>query len=377
MAKWKLHLSTTEPNNDVGLIKINQDDENSQTFEAEINEFGQLKDFSNREVYFNAKIGPYKVRDKVPPESIYYDSNRVSYTLIAPFLQKVGEFEAWFSFKNTDDELDEFSTAFFSYRVVPGVTKDIKEGNYFWDLEELLRYFKQHKHLITEVIENKDFSGLIDQLVQINDRTSNLDNFSTASKTEAEQGVAPNKLMTPERVKQQTDARIATTDEAKSGSDEKKLMTPERVKQQTDSRLASMEEAKLGANANKLMTPETTKAFYDANTITKHYPIADLAQCKWGDVYITRTGDVVSMNAAVGTLDDAIAANNAIFTPITFPEGFRPTTDTGVVNYVPAMFETYFGSVSTGGSLKLKVAMDGSHGHNITGTWTTADEFPR
>lgn len=154
-------------------------------------------------------------------------------------------------------------------------------------------------------------------------------------------------------------------------------MTPEKVKQQTDSRLASTEEAKLGANANKLMTPETTKAFYDANTITKHYPIADLAQCKWGDVYITRTGDVVSMNAAVGTLDDAIAANNAIFTPITFPEGFRPTTDTGVVNYVPAMFETYFGSVSTGGSLKLKVAMDGSHGHSITGTWTTADEFPR
>lgn len=221
MAKWKLQLSTTEPNNDVGLIKINQDDENSQTFEAEISEFGLLKDFSDREVYFNAKIGPYKVRDKVPPESIYYNSNRVSYTLIAPYLQKIGEFEAWFSFKKANEEVDEFSTTFFSYRVVPGITKEIPEGNYLWDMEELLRYYMRFKEMIADIIDNQDLSGLVGELTELINRTDLLDNFSTATQKEAEEAVAPNKLMTPERVKQQTDARIATTEEAKSGSDEK------------------------------------------------------------------------------------------------------------------------------------------------------------
>ncbi len=202
MPKWKLQLSTTEPNNDVGLIKINQDDENSQTFEAEISEFGQLKDFSNREVYFNAKIGPYKVRDKVPLESIYYDSNRVAYTLIAPFLQKIGEFEAWFSFRVPGEDVDEFSTTFFSYRIVPGITKDIKEGNYLWDMEELLRYYKRYKDLIAEIVNNKDLSSLVEEIVNLNDRTNKLDNYPTASKADAEEGKASNRFMTPERTKQ-------------------------------------------------------------------------------------------------------------------------------------------------------------------------------
>ncbi|WP_338402504.1 BppU family phage baseplate upper protein [Enterococcus durans] len=347
MPKHKIILSTTEPNNNIPLIRIIQDDKNSQIFEAEIVEEGQLLDFDNKVVFFNAQIGPYKVRDKV--ETVYYDSSRVSYTLIDPFLQKVGEFEAWFSFAdNEEPESDLFSTMRFNYRVLPGIRKNIWEGNYFWDLQELVEYYKRYKTLISGIVENKDFSGLINEISEIDGRTNQLDNFATASKTDAEQGIATNKFMTPQRVTQQTDARLATD-----------------------------EEAKLGVNNTKLMTPEATKAFYDSNMVTKHYPVTDLSECKWGDIYLTRIGDTVSMNGSVGTLDDAKAANNAIFTPITFPEGFRPTTDTGVVNYVPAMFDTYFGSVSAGGALKLKVAMDGSHAHNITGTWTTADEFPR
>jgi len=345
--KHKIILSTTEPNNNIPLIRIIQDDKNSQIFEAEIVEEGQLLDFDNKVVYFNAQIGPYKVRDKV--ESVDYANSRVSYTLIDAFLQKVGEFEAWFSFADSEEpESDLFSTMRFNYRVLPGIRKNIWEGNYFWDLQELVEYYKRYKTLIAGIVDNKDFSDLIDKIAEIDGRTNRLDNFATATKTEAEQGMAADKFMTPQRVTQQTDARLATD-----------------------------EEAKLGVNNTKLMTPETTKAFYDSNMVTKHYPVTNLSECKWGDIYLTRIGDTVSMNASVGTLDNAKAANNAIFTPTTFPEGFRPTTNTGVVNYVPAMFDTYFGSVTTGGTLKLKVAMDGSHAHNITGTWTTADEFPR
>lgn len=347
MPKHKMILSTTEPNNNIPLIGIIQDDKNSQIFEAEIVEEGQLLNFDSKVVFFNAQIGPYKVRDKV--ETIYYDSSRVSYTLIDPFLQKVGEFEAWFSFADSEEpESDLFSTMCFNYRVLPGIRKNIWEGNYFWDLQELVEYYKRYKTLIAGIVDNKDFSDLIDKIAEIDGRTNRLDNFATATKTEAEQGMAADKFMTPQRVTQQTDARLATD-----------------------------EEAKLGVNNTKLMTPETTKAFYDSNMVTKHFSTGDLSEVKSGDIYLTRIGDTVSLSGSVLTLDNADASNNKIFTPITFPEGFRPTTDVAVSHYVPAMFDVFFGSVTSSGTLKLKVAMNNSHNHNITASWTTADEFPR
>ncbi|WP_270274676.1 BppU family phage baseplate upper protein, partial [Enterococcus lactis] len=140
MPKHKIILSTTEPNNNIPLIRIIQDDKNSQIFEAEIVEEGQLLDFDNKVVFFNAQIGPYKVRDKVET------------------IQKVGEFEAWFSFAdNEEPESDLFSTMRFNYRVLPGIRKNIWEGNYFWDLQELVEYYKRYKALISGIVENKDF----------------------------------------------------------------------------------------------------------------------------------------------------------------------------------------------------------------------------
>lgn len=228
MPKHKMILSTTEPNNNIPLIRIIQDDKNSQIFEAEIVEEGQLLDFDNKVVFFNAQIGPYKVRDKV--ESVDYANSRVSYTLIDAFLQKVGEFEGWFSFADSEEpESDLFSTMRFNYRVLPGIRKNIWEGNYFWDLQELVEYYKRYKTLIAGIVENKDFSGLIDKIAEIDGRTNRLDNFATATKTEAEQGVAANKFMTPQRVAQQTDARLATNEEAQEGTSNKKLMTPQSV----------------------------------------------------------------------------------------------------------------------------------------------------
>ncbi|WP_270786797.1 BppU family phage baseplate upper protein [Enterococcus lactis] len=228
MPKHKMILSTTEPNNNIPLIRIIQDDKNSQIFEAEIVEEGQLLDFDNKVVFFNAQIGPYKVRDKV--ESVDYANSRVSYTLIDAFLQKVGEFEGWFSFADSEKpESDLFSTMCFNYRVLPGIRKNIWEGNYFWDLQELAEYYKRYKTLIAGIVDNKDFSDLIDKIAEIDGRTNRLDNFATATKTEAEQGMAANKFMTPQRVAQQTDARLATNEEAQEGTSNKKLMTPQSV----------------------------------------------------------------------------------------------------------------------------------------------------
>lgn len=221
----KMVLSTTKPNNHVPLICAIQDDKNTQIFEAEMIEEGKLLDFEGKIVFFNAQIGPYKVRDKV--ESVDYKSSRVSYTLIDAFLQKVGEFQAWFSFANSDTpESDLFSTMKFSYKILPGIRKNIWEGNYFWDLKELVDYYQRYKNIIANIIENKDFSGLVDKIVEIEGKTSQIDNFATATKVEAEQGMAANKFMTPQRVTQQTDARLATIEEAQEGTNSTKLMTP-------------------------------------------------------------------------------------------------------------------------------------------------------
>ena len=175
-----------------------------------------------------------------------------------------------------------------------------------------------------------------------------VENYEVASQQDAEQGIAQNKYMTPQRVAQQTDSRIATDDEAK-----------------------------LGTSNSKLMTPKTTKAFVDSMMITQKYVTGDLSEVKSGEIYLTRIGDMVTMHGSVATLDNADASNNKVFTPITFPEGFHPTSDVAVSHYVPAMFDVFFGSVTAGGILKLKVAMNNSHNHNISASWTTADEFPR
>lgn len=225
MTNHKMILSTTTPNNNVPLIRIIQDDKNSQIFEAEIIEEGKLLDFEGKIVFFNAQIGPYKVRDKV--ESVDYTNSRASYTLIDAFLQKVGKFEAWFSFADSDTpESDSFSTMKFVYKILPGIRKNVWEGNYFWDLKELVDYYQRYKNIIANIFENEDFSGLVDKIAEIEGKTDQIDNFSTATKTEAEQGTAANKFMTPQRVVQQTDARLATIEEVQTGTNSTKLMTP-------------------------------------------------------------------------------------------------------------------------------------------------------
>ena len=58
---------------------------------------------------------------------------------------------------------------------------------------------------------------------------SNVDNYATANQTDAEQGLAGNKFMSPIGVKQHVDNRIATQAEAEAGETNDKLMTPLRT----------------------------------------------------------------------------------------------------------------------------------------------------
>lgn len=140
---------------------------------------------------------------------------------------------------------------------------------------------------------------------------------------------------------------------------------------------ATTADAILGISSNNFMTPKGTNDFYNSHRSSITFTGEQLSEVKSGTIDLTRIDNVVIMSGSVDTLDNANSANNAVFQPITFPAGYRPTTDVPVNHYVPAMFDIFFGTVTPGGTLKLKIAMNNSHKHVISGVWLTNDEFPR
>lgn len=140
---------------------------------------------------------------------------------------------------------------------------------------------------------------------------------------------------------------------------------------------ATTADAILGISSNNFMTPKGTNDFYNSHRSSITFTGEQLSEVKSGTIDLTRIDNVVIMSGSVDTLDNANSANNAVFQPITFPAGYRPTADVPVNHYVPAMFDIFFGTVTPGGTLKLKIAMNNSHKHVISGVWLTNDEFPR
>ncbi|MCG3448660.1 hypothetical protein LGV83_11650 [Enterococcus durans] len=140
---------------------------------------------------------------------------------------------------------------------------------------------------------------------------------------------------------------------------------------------ATTADAVLGISSNNFMTPKGTNDFYNSHRSSITFTGEQLSEVKSGTIDLTRIDNVVIMSGSVDTLDNANSANNAVFQPITFPAGYRPTADVPVNHYVPAMFDIFFGTVTPGGTLKLKIAMNNSHKHVISGVWLTNDEFPR
>ncbi len=150
-------LSTTEPNNYVGLIKLRQGDINTQTIQATITAYGQLFKFDGLSVFFNAVLPNGNViRDKVT--EVDYVNYKLNYVVADSFLQEVAQVTAWFSFENGNKTID--STKNFQYSVIGGWKECIKQGNYIYELSEI-------KREIEEIISNKDFTSLISKISSI------------------------------------------------------------------------------------------------------------------------------------------------------------------------------------------------------------------
>ena len=117
MTEHFITLSTTEPNNYVGLLKMRQGDTNTQEIEATITANGQLFKFDRLSVFFNAVLPNGNViRDKVT--EVNYVNSKLNYVVADSFLQEVAQVTAWFSFENGEKIID--STKNFQYSVIGG-----------------------------------------------------------------------------------------------------------------------------------------------------------------------------------------------------------------------------------------------------------------
>ncbi|WP_421000021.1 BppU family phage baseplate upper protein [Carnobacterium maltaromaticum] len=170
MTVHKIFLSTTEPYNYTDLIKIRQDDSESQTFEVEVSENGVLKDLTGYTIKMVSRPNNFLVQGLVTKQTDL-KNGRFSYTIEEQFWQKLGVNDAWFSFEQNGSPKD--STTNFSYFVIQGDRQCIPQGNYILDFETLRRKIEEQLALITE-----DYDAIKEQIDSLFDALANVDFYT-------------------------------------------------------------------------------------------------------------------------------------------------------------------------------------------------------
>lgn len=154
--RHSITLSTSEPNNEVGNLKIRQGDEQTQTLVANITENGVPKPFVGLQPFFCAKLGQtaglgiieQKVTGTMNPAN-----GTLEYVMQPEDWQQLGRQTAYFSFRkmvNDHEWTEQFSTRDFNYNVTKsvfseGLREAKKDGStYVWTIEDMLRLFKEY-----------------------------------------------------------------------------------------------------------------------------------------------------------------------------------------------------------------------------------------
>lgn len=149
MTEHFITLSTTEPNNNIGIVKLRHADVNSQSIVAQIVENGQSKSFEGLQPFF-CLMAQEITGQGVSEESIVsFDAKKgtLTYTASDNALQFVGRNEAYFSFRKQvgDQWVEQFSTRSFHYIVEKSIySQPFKDSNYWWTFKELYRIFNQY-----------------------------------------------------------------------------------------------------------------------------------------------------------------------------------------------------------------------------------------
>lgn len=149
MTEHFITLSTTEPNNNVGIVKLRHADVNSQAIVAQIVENGQSKSFEGLQPFFCLMAQEITGQGVSEESVVSFDAKNGTLKYIASdnALQFVGRNEAYFSFRKQagDQWIEQFSTRTFHYIVEKSIySQPFKDSNYWWTFKELNRIFNQY-----------------------------------------------------------------------------------------------------------------------------------------------------------------------------------------------------------------------------------------
>lgn len=186
VVSYPISLEVKEPNNDIGILRIRQSDEESQTLVVQVLEYGLKKSYENLQVFFCARIGQTAglgiIEQKLTEaEMIDPKNGKLEYTFRAEDWQILGHQTGYFSFRKMKDDHtyeQQFSTRDFTYEVTKSIYSDgIKEvkkdgSTYVWTIEDLIRllneYIDSGKSDWEEFVEqNKDILASVDPGGQI------------------------------------------------------------------------------------------------------------------------------------------------------------------------------------------------------------------
>ena len=135
-AKWSGVLSTTEPRNDVGIIKVRQGNINSEIAEFQIVQNNKPYDLTGLTVYFCASFGLNLVEK--PAVVINTTGGKIQYTFDDDSMQAVGRQKGYFSIKKAESKID--STQEFEYQVESSLmTRSIDGKSYIYKLSTLIK----------------------------------------------------------------------------------------------------------------------------------------------------------------------------------------------------------------------------------------------
>lgn len=170
MTKWMGTLSTTEPYNYLGLLKVRQSNKQSETFDFSIIENSNPYNLYGCRVFFCTRFAPYVLIEK---EALILNEKdgKIRFTMDDGCMQKVGKQEAYFEIYKNDEWMD--STQNFTYDIQPSIEKALMDGeSYIRRLEDLLEQLKEQMGKSqTEVDEwlannRKEIDKLMEELEQ-------------------------------------------------------------------------------------------------------------------------------------------------------------------------------------------------------------------
>ncbi|SLN00289.1 Phage upper baseplate protein (TP901-1-like ORF48) [Brachybacterium faecium] len=186
MTQYQFNLSTTEPNNQIGLIRVRQNDDETQVFRVTVYENDVPKNLNNLTAEFNmVDVKKHIIVDKA--HIIDAKNGVIEYRLRKEALQSVGRCNAYFSFKNNNEVI--FSTKDFNYNVIwSALSSPMHHGcDYVWtagDLIESLKDWIEHAmgdfddwfESIKAILASIDPGGVIlKELMDMKDRVEELE----------------------------------------------------------------------------------------------------------------------------------------------------------------------------------------------------------